>query len=184
MSPFASCIAVVVAGSLAASIGQSATAASQDDVARGEYLVAAGACEDCHAPLKPGPGGARPDLGRGLSGHPQQFVLPPAPAAQGPWLTGAAATNTAFWGPWGVSYAVNLTPDPSTGIGSWKVDDFIGAMRTGKHLGVGRPILPPMPWRNVGHLTDADLRAMFAYLMAQPAVQNLVPPPIPPQPKS
>ena len=52
---------------------------------------------------------------------------------------------TAWAGPWGVSYAANLTPDKRTGIGAWTADQFIKTMRTGKHLGVGRPVLPPMP---------------------------------------
>jgi hypothetical protein len=53
-------------------------------------------------------------------------------------------------------------------------------MRTGKHLGVGRPLLPPMPWNAIGQLDDRDLRAMLAYLKAQPAVSNAVPQPRPP----
>ena len=53
-------------------------------------------------------------------------------------------------------------------------------MRTGKHLGVGRAILPPMPWYNVARLSDEDLSALFAYLKALPPVKNAVPDPIPP----
>ena len=149
--------------------------AERQDIARGRYLVETGGCVDCHAPLKAGPAGPAPDLSRGLSGHPANMVLPAAPAPTGPWLWGGAATNTAFWGPWGVSYASNLTPDRPTGIGAWTAGDFVRAMRTGKHLGTGRPILPPMPWAALSHMTDADIRAMFAYLSAQPAVSNVVP---------
>ena len=69
-----------------------------------------------------------------------------APAAKGPWLWQAAATNTAFAGPWGVSYAANLTPDTHTGLGIWTEDIFVKAIRTGKHFGTSRPIQPPMPW--------------------------------------
>lgn len=82
---------------------------------------------------------------------------------------------TAFVGPWGISYASNLTPDRETGIGAWSEKDFMLAMRKGKHLGVGRPILPPMPWQSVGSLSDPDLRALFAYLKSQPPVKNKVP---------
>jgi len=55
-----------------------------------------------------------------------------------------AMTNghlTARAGPWGVSYAANLTPNKRTGLGGWTADQFIRTMRTGKHLGVGRPVL-------------------------------------------
>lgn len=151
--------------------------ASTGDVARGGYLVNSAGCSDCHTPMKMGPAGPAPDRARGLSGHPQEVALPPPPAPQGPWIASITATNTAYAGPWGISYAANLTPDLKTGLGAWKPDDFVKAMRTGKHLGVGRPILPPMPARALANLTDRDLRAIFAYLMSQPAVANLVPEP-------
>ena len=54
-------------------------------------------------------------------------------------------------------------------------EDFIKTMRTGKHLGAGRDILPPMPWQNVARMTDGDLRAMFKYLQSVPAIRNAVP---------
>ena len=153
---------------------------SPGDVARGDYLVNAFGCAECHAPMRMGPNGPATDRTRGLSGHPQDLVLPPPPAPQGPWVASFAATNTAYAGPWGISYAANLTTDVKTGIGAWAPDDFFKAMRTGKHLGVGRRILPPMPARAIGNLTDGDLRAVFAYLVAQPAIANLVPEPVPP----
>ncbi|WP_051378047.1 c-type cytochrome [Derxia gummosa] len=149
-------------------------------VARGGYLVRGAACADCHTPLRMGPNGPEPDLARGLSGHPEGMALPPAPAAAGPWLWGGAGSNTAFWGPWGVSYSANLTPDADTGLGAWSDADFIRTMRTGKHLGVGRPVLPPMPWSATGSLSDDDLRAMLAWLKSRPAVRNRVPAPQPP----
>jgi hypothetical protein len=80
-----------------------------------------------------------------------------------------------------VSFAANLTPDP-TGLQGWTADYFIQTMRTGKHWGTGRAILPPMPWFNVAGLTDADLRAVFAYLQALKPIANQVPLPIPPAP--
>jgi hypothetical protein len=81
---------------------------------------------------------------------------------------------TAFAGPWGTTYAANLTPDRETGIGGWSAGDFIKAMKTGQHFGGGRPILPPMPWQALAGLTERDLQAIYAYLMAQPAVKNKV----------
>ena len=99
---------------------------------------------------------------------------PPALPAGSPWVWGSTGTNTAFWGPWGISYAANLTPD-ATGLAGWTAEQFTQAMRTGKHAGSGRPLMPPMPWPAFGQLNDADLHAVFAYLMAQPAVPNRVP---------
>ena len=87
---------------------------------------------------------------------------------------------TAWSGPWGISYAINLTPDESTGIGSWSEDTFVKALRTGKHMGVSRPILPPMPWQDFRQMTDADLKSLYAYLRTVPPVTNRVPDPRPP----
>jgi len=47
-------------------------------------------------------------------------------------------------------------------------------------MGVGRPILPPMPWFNFARLTDTDLKAIFAYLKSLPPIHNQVPDPVPP----
>jgi hypothetical protein len=52
---------------------------------------------------------------------------------------------------------------------------FIKALRTGKHLGASRPILPPMPWQSISTMTDDDLKAVFAYLRSIPPVVNRVP---------
>ena len=71
---------------------------------------------------------------------------------------------TSWTGPWGTSFARNLTPDAATGLGSWTPEMFIKALRTGKDMGEGRAILPPMPWPNYRQMTDDDLRAIFAYL--------------------
>jgi hypothetical protein len=87
---------------------------------------------------------------------------------------------TAWAGPWGISYAANLTPDPTTGLGVWTEDMFIKSMRTGRHMGSGREILPPMPWQGVGALSDEDLKSIYAYLRTVPAVTNTVPKPIGP----
>jgi hypothetical protein len=84
---------------------------------------------------------------------------------------------TAWAGPWGGSYAANLTPDEATGLGIWTEELFIQALRSGKHMGVGRDILPPMPWQNCAVLTDSDLRAIFAYLRSIPPIRNSVPVP-------
>jgi len=160
------------------SAGTRVDAAARSRVARGGYLVLVGGCGDCHTPLKMGPKGPEPDMTRQLSGHPAQLKMPPAPKlGEGPWLWAGSATNTAFAGPWGVSYAFNLTPDPDTGLGKWTEQQFVAALKTGRHLGASRPILPPMPWMTTARMEDEDLRSMFAYLRSVPAVSNRVPDP-------
>ncbi len=151
-------------------------AESQDAmVKRGAKLVMVGGCMDCHTPFRRGAGGPEKDLARGLSGHPAELKLPTPPLLKAEWNWAGSATMTAFVGPWGISYAANLTPDRETGIGNWKEKDFIQALRTGKHVGVARPIQPPMPWQTLAGLPEKDLQVIFAYLMAQPAVKNKVP---------
>jgi len=146
-----------------------------DPIERGRYLVTVAGCNDCHTPFKMGANGPEPDMARMLAGHPQDLRMPAAPAAQGPWTWNGAATNTAFAGPWGVSYASNLTPEPNSGIGIWTEELFIRAMRTGRHWGQARPILPPMPWQNYARMTEDDLKAIYAYLRTIPPVANSVP---------
>jgi mono/diheme cytochrome c family protein len=147
-------------------------------VNRGRYLVEFAGCSECHTPLKMGPNGPEEDTERLFSGHPQDAILPPPPELPpGPWnaITGGM---TAWAGPWGISYGSNLTSDPDTGLGAWDRDQFVAALKTGQHLGMGRDILPPMPhYRTV---TDEDLEAMFAYFMTVPPIKNEVPDPVPP----
>jgi hypothetical protein len=64
--------------------------------------------------------------------------------------------------------------------GVWTEELFIKALRTGKHMGIARDILPPMPWIFYGQLSDDDLKAIWAYLGTIPAIKNHVPDPIPP----
>ena len=153
-----------------------------DQVARGKYLVTTAGCNDCHTPWKMGAAGPEPDMSRMLSGHPEKMELPAPPQPSGPWIVSAAATNTAWSGPWGISYTANLTPDKETGLGKWTLRQFTDTIRTGRHLGRGRPILPPMPIPMYKHFTDEDLQAIFAYLRTIPAVKNKVPEPLAPPP--
>jgi hypothetical protein len=149
---------------------------------RGEYLATQGHCNDCHTPKVMTPTGPVLDTARIMSGHRADVAVPAIPAgAIGPDAWGALASNdlTTWAGPWGVSFSANLTPD-ATGLAGWTAEIFTAAMRTGKHAGVGRPILPPMPWELTGKLTDEDLRALFAYLQTLRPVANTVPAPIPP----
>jgi mono/diheme cytochrome c family protein len=159
-----------------------AKAPSKKVIQRGQYLATVAGCNDCHTPLKMGPNGPEPDMSRMLSGHPQDFKVPPVPAkdpAKDPWIINFAATMTAASGPWGTTFAANLTPDPETGVlRDFTEQQFIQTMRTGKHQGQGRPILPPMPWFNLAKMTDDDLKAVWAYLRQIPPVKNKVPDPI------
>lgn len=156
------------------------TDSTAEKIARGKYIVTTSGCNDCHTPWVMGPKGPEPDMSRMLSGHPENAVLPPAPAARGPWVMTASATNTAWAGPWGVSFTANLTPDAETGLGKWTQRNFNETIRTGRHMGRGRPILPPMPILMYKNFTDADMEAIFTYLQSIPAVKNRVPEPMPP----
>ena len=139
---------------LAAASIQPALAADGDvaRVARGKYLVTTSGCNDCHMP-----------------------TLPP-----GPWIAAASHTNTAHFGPWGVSFTANLTPDPETGLGKWSLATFSQTIRTGRHMGRGRKILPPMPIPMYRNFNDEDLAAIYAYLQSIPPIRNRVPEPLPP----
>ncbi len=148
-------------------------------VARGKYLVNLGCCHDCHTPKKIGPNGPVDDPDRLLAGHPEDLRLPPPPDLRdNPWFATTAGL-TAWSGPWGISYAANLTPDDLTGMGIWTEDMFVRAIREGKHMGHGRDLLPPMPWQYFSKLTDEDLKAIYAYLRSIPPVRNRVPDPVP-----
>ena len=171
---------------MACSAGQKPAQAmtAEQMAAKGKYLVTVGSCNDCHTPKLFTERGPIPDTTRLLSGHPATEPIPEIPAGViGPTQWGAMCNNnmTAWVGPWGVSFAANLTPDQVTGSGAWTEQAFIAAIRTGKHLGAGRDILPPMPWPNIAAMTDDDFRAMFAYLKSIKPIDNLVPAPIPPK---
>ncbi len=168
--------AAPAASPLAAPEGRHAASA----VERGRYIVTTSGCNDCHTPWKMGAKGPEPDLSRMLSGHPEGMALSPPPKADGPWIVAASATNTAWAGPWGVSFTANLTPDRETGLGKWTLRNFVETIRTGRHMGRGREVLPPMPIPMYRHMTDDDLASVFAFLQSIPAVKNRVPEPLPP----
>lgn len=151
---------------------------SVDLIKRGSYLVAISGCNDCHSPKMMTPQGPVPDAENLLAGY----------SASRPFkdynkqlvLSGSSVMfnieNTAFAGPWGLSFAANLTPD-DTGLGNWSLEQFDLAMRKGKWKGIqeARSLLPPMPWQNYQTMTDEDLSAIFAYLKSIKPVKNLVP---------
>jgi nicotinate dehydrogenase subunit B len=72
--------------------------------------------------------------------------------------------------PFGVIYSTNITPDVETGIGAWSYPAFERAMREGIHRD-GRQLYPAFPYTHFARTTDADLQALYAFLMAQTAVR-------------
>ena len=177
-------ITLAVAACNQLSAAPRAAAPTQTMIEHGKMLVIGGACHDCHTPKKLGPKGPEPDMDRMLSGHPENITVtaPYKPAPGNAWAYGVSEDLTAWSGPWGVSFPANLTPDTLTGLrsGVWTEALFIKALRTGKHMGTARDILPPMPWNFYGQLSDEDLKAIWAYLGTIPAIRNHVPDPIPP----
>jgi len=171
-----------VGGALAAgnATGRKASPAGAASAQRGKYLVEILACGDCHTPKKMGPNGPEDDASRLLSGHTGEAPAAAPAGADGPWIAHTTGQMTAWAGPWGVSFARNLTPDENTGIGSWSEETFVKALRTGRHMGVSRPILPPMPWPAYAKMTDEDLKAVYAYLRTIPPIHNPTPDPIAP----
>jgi mono/diheme cytochrome c family protein len=126
----------------------------EQKIARGRALTFVGGCQDCHTP---GSLYGAPDTTRMLSG-----------------------SDVGWQGPWGVSYARNLTPDPETGIGNWTEDQIVTAFRMG-HRPDGSPLLPPMPWPMFGiGMSDEDANAIAAFLKSLPPVTHKVPDVIPP----
>src|SRR5215468_6706522 len=133
-------------------------AAPEDSVARGRYLVTICSCNDCHTP---GALYGVPDSSRRLSG-----------------------SEVGWGGPWGVSYARNLSPDSTTGIGTWTSEQIVNAIRTGQRPDGSHVLLPPMPWQDFSHLNDKDAYAIAAYLKTIPAVSHKVPDIVPPGKKA
>lgn len=159
------------------------TAVTQPDpVKRGEYLVGICGCNDCHSPKKMGPQGPEIVSERLLSGYPADLPVPTFDTKMTSMGFAMFTPDlTAAYGPWGTSFAANLTPD-ETGLGNWTFDHFKKALTEGKSKGLdgGRMLLPPMPWMNYAHMNEDDMKAIFAYLKSIPPVKNLVPAPIPP----
>ena len=76
--------------------------------------------------------------------------------------------------PFGTIYSTNITPDLQTGIGAWSYPAFERAMREGIHRD-GKHLYPAFPYNHFAKTSDADLQALYAYLMAQPAVKSVSP---------
>lgn len=148
----------------------------------GEHIVTIAGCHDCHTPKVMTPQGPVFDSTRLLSGFPAGLpdiaVNRKEMEGKGLAVTGDLTT---WVGPWGVSYAANLTSD-ATGTGNWTEAQLMKALREGKYKGMDntRPLLPPMPWNVYQYMTDDEIKAIFAYLQTTKPIQNVVPPPKPP----
>lgn len=121
------------------------------------------------------------------TGVPAELALSD-PVSRGRYLTVAAdcqachtreggvpfAGGRAFKTPFGTLYSSNITPDRETGIGAWSDGDFLRAL----HKGVrpdGAHLYPAFPYAAYTYLTDADVRAIWAYLHSMPAIKNPIP---------
>ncbi len=76
--------------------------------------------------------------------------------------------------PFGTIYSTNITPDVNTGIGNWSYAAFERSLREGIHRD-GRNLYPAFPYTAFAKITDADMQALYAYLMAQPAIESKIP---------
>ncbi len=159
----------------------SSVESQEDMVKRGKYLVdAVAACGYCHTPRA----GVDYDPNMYLAGHPSDSRGPRYNVNMMQQLMEqdifmfTSTKLSAFSGPFGTSFASNLTPDKLTGLGEWTEKMFIDAMRTGKHQGNpdNRSIFPPMPTKHYAQMTDADLKAIWAYLRTIKPIKNDVNP--------
>ena len=147
-------------------------------IKRGEYLVSAVGCDDCHTPKIFQPDGHfELDMERRFSGHPSSDPSGKVDTSvfRNGWILFGSDLTSAS-GPWGISYAANISSD-TTGIGMWTENQFFTAIRKGIYKGLesNRPLLPPMPWFVYKNFNDDDLRAIFAYLKSTKPVKNVVP---------
>jgi hypothetical protein len=125
---------------------------ASDPVSRGKYLTIIAGCRFCHTPAN-------------------ERMQPYENMRFGGGLGMQANGRTV--------YSANISPDDETGIGRWSVDDFIARFRA--YADARIPVSEAgfqtqHAWTEYAQLSDADLAAMYAYIMAQPAVSNRVDP--------
>ncbi|WP_168072167.1 cytochrome c [Caulobacter sp. SSI4214] len=80
-------------------------------------------------------------------------------------FAGGYPVKTSF----GTIYSTNITPDLKTGIGTWSEAAFGRAMREGVARD-GSHLFPALPYDHFTKLSDADISALYAYMMSRPAV--------------
>jgi nicotinate dehydrogenase subunit B len=124
------------------------------------------------APVTPPPAGtwseATLERGRQLVAAGDCAVCHTAP--HGVTNAGGLAMDT----PFGTLYSTNITPDGHTGIGNWSFAAFDRAMRQGISRD-GRHLYPAFPYTAFRNIKEADMQALYAYLMSQPAVSSMPP---------
>ncbi|MEY9546559.1 nicotinate dehydrogenase subunit B [Bradyrhizobium japonicum] len=84
------------------------------------------------------------------------------------------AGGRALQTPFGTIYSTNITPDAETGIGAWSYPAFERATRDGLHRD-GRQLYPAFPYTHFAKTSDADMQALYAYLMSRPSVRATAP---------
>lgn len=154
MSRTSALIALTLAAISISSAHIGASAADDQSIARGRYLVAFGGCSDCHTP---GYFFGKPDMARYLAGSEVGFEIPGL----------------------GVFHGPNLTPDKETGLGGWTDEQIRTAITKGIRPD-GRELAPIMPWRSIAGLTAEDVQAMIDFLRSIPPVSSKVPGPFGP----
>jgi mono/diheme cytochrome c family protein len=76
-------------------------------------------------------------------------------------------------------YTSNITPDAETGIGAWTEAQFVARFKdyAGKAIPVSDVGYQTQhAWTEYAKMSERDLADIYAYLMAQPAVRQLVDP--------
>jgi hypothetical protein len=125
---------------LAAAIPEPEYAAKNEWQERGRYLTTVAGCGMCHTPYS------------WIGPHGQE-------AFQG-------GMRVRWANELGERVALNLTPDPETGIGNWSEKDFIIAMKSGIYPDGTVAHWQAMPWDMHSNWSLDDMRAMYQYLMS------------------
>jgi mono/diheme cytochrome c family protein len=76
-----------------------------------------------------------------------------------------------FETPFGVLYSSNITPDATTGIGGWSLEDLRRAMHEGVSAD-GSALFPAFPYTAYTKVSDVDIASLYAYLRSLPPVRS------------
>ncbi len=87
--------------------------------------------------------------------------------ANGVLNAGGRAIETAF----GTIWSTNITPDPETGIGAWSYPRLRARPCAKASTATGDISIRHFPYTHFARTSDADLQALYAYLMAQAPVR-------------
>lgn len=122
---------------------------ASDVLATGKYIVTVAACGDCHTRAVKGTPVAGMEFAGGF-----EFPLPS-----------------------GLVRSANITPHPTTGIGSWSKEKFVARFKS--HPFVGKrtdqaPYQTVMPWTMYAGMSNADLEAIYTYLRTLKPIENRV----------